>query len=295
MSCHRLQVWTDVWRIVRPVLIALVFLSPLVWVPSAWPSQRKGESRAAMPVANSRNLETSSTSRATNIQGAPDAPGLPFLRLVAVLFSGLVISAAHLARRFRRFWGLGVFANPYAVLFLLFGMAVCGIPATSASSLRSLPYLGPLGPWIADLSGIIAAVALPEIHLKRRAHPARESQVRDLEDASISNPILAVIDDAICDRILVRIQSELVMASRLYDWETIKLAARRVLEGEMVIGRLGQEDGDAALLAVERFQADANLRVDSNNKYTALLGLLRRCPFSLLRDDLTAAAIETKP
>lgn len=200
-----------------------------------------------------------------------------------------MISAARLARKFRRFWGLGVFANPYGVLFLIFGVGLCGIPVTSESALSSLPHLTSLGPWIADLSGIILTLVLTAIHFKPQAGSEGDSPVRDLEAPSSSNPILAVIEDAIRDKILARMQSEIVAASRRYDWETIKLASRRVLEEEMTIGRLGREEGDAAVRSVDAFQAVADSRVDSSNKYAALVRLLGWCSFSRLRDSLAAA------
>jgi len=206
----------------------------------------------------------------------------------------LVISAARLARKFRRFWGLGIFTNLYAVLFLIFGVGLCGIPVTSESALSSLPYLGSVGPWIADLSGIILTLILPAIRLKPQAAPEGDSQVRDLEGGSSSNPILAVIEDAIRDRILERMQLEVVAASRRYDWDTIKLAARRALEEEMTIRPLGREEYDAVRQSIESFQADADSRLDSDNKYTALLRLLRWCSFKRLRGGLDAAAREAQ-
>lgn len=210
-----------------------------------------------------------------------------------MLLSGLVISAAQLRRKFRRFLGLGVFANPYAVLFLIFGVGLRGIPITSESTLSSLPHLGFVGPWIADLSGIILTLVFPGIRLTQ-TRPAAESQVRDLDDPSSSNPIVAVIEDAIRDRILMRMHSELVATSRRYDWCTIKLAARLVVEEEIAIGRLEREVGNAVLQSAEAFQIDTDPRRDSDNKYLALLSLLRCCPFSRLRDGLAAAAIENR-
>jgi hypothetical protein len=276
------------------VLFTLIILATLVLVPTAGLCQGSGLSRAAVPAARPANSGASSASQITKPQSAPNAAPFPFLRLVAVLCSGLIISTARLARKFRRFWGLGVFTNPYAVLFLIFGVGLCGIPVTSEGALKALPFVGSLGPWIADLSGIVVALVLPAIRFKPQARPAGESQLRDLEGGSSSNPILAVIEDSIRDCILQRMQKEVVEACRRYDWGTIKLAAGRVLEEEMTIRPLSDEKYDAVRQSIENFQSDADPRMDSRNKYAALFGLLRWCSFNRLRNGLDAAARETE-
>ena len=279
--------------IVSLALFLVVFFSTFVCASTAGLSEGSGGHRAAA-VTHPGNFGEPSKSKDIGTQPAPNAPGWPFVRLIAVLLSGLVINAARLARKFRRFLGLGVFTSPYAVLFLIFGIGVCGIPVTSESALSAIPSLKSLAPWIADLSGIIVALILPAIRLKPQARPAGESQVRDLEAASSSNPILAVIEDAIRDHILEHMQLEVVAASRSYDWETIKLAALRALEEEMTIRPLGREEYDAMRQSIESFQADADSRLDSRNKYEAMLRLLRWCSFKRLRRGLDVAARETR-
>ncbi len=282
------QGWVTVTNGLGIALFTLVVLWPLTFAAAAQ-SSGTGGAPAAAATTNTGNPGTYSASQAARPESAPDRVPRPFLRLVAVLFSGLAINAARLARKFRRFWGLGVFANPYAFLSLILGVGLCGIPVTSESALGSLPHLTFWGPWIADLSGIALMLVLPAIRFKPLARSAGDSPVRDLESPSSSNPILAVIEDAIRDRILARMQSEIVAASQRYDWETIKLAGRRVLEEEITIGRLPREEGEAALLSVEAFQSVADPRVDSSNKYGALVRLLGWCPFLRLRDSLAAA------
>jgi hypothetical protein len=276
------------------VLFTLIISATLVLVPTAGLCQGSGVSTEAVPATRSANSGTSSVSQIAQKQSAPNATPFPFLRLVAVLCSGLVISAARLARKFRRFWGLGVFTNPYAVLFLIFGVGLCGIPVTSEGALKAMPFLGTMGPWIADLSGIAMALVLPAIRFKPQARPAGESQVRDLEGGSSSNPIIAVIEDAIRDRILQRMQKEIVADCRRYDWDAISLAAGRALEEEMTIRPLSDEKYDAVRVSIENFQCDPDPGMDSRNKYAALLGILRWCSFQRLRSGLDAAARETE-
>src|ERR1700722_12697372 len=136
------------------VLLTLILFAALVSSATAALSQQSGLSPSPAPAARLASPGAVSAARAAPQQPSPDDAPFHYLRLVAVLCSGLVISAARLARKFRRFWGLGVFANPYAVLFLIFGVGVCGVPVTSEGALKTLPFLGSLGPWIADLSGI---------------------------------------------------------------------------------------------------------------------------------------------
>lgn len=292
MGSHRLKVRAKPRSAATLVLGILVFLI-LICTPTAGLVQTGGGSSMAASSVSSTSTGAIG-SQAVAAPPAPSAPQWPFLRVVTVLLSGLVISAARLARQFRRFWGLGVFTNVYAVLFLIFGVSVCGIPVTSEGALSSIPHLEFLGPWIADVSGIIVAVILPIIHLKPQAPPAAGSQVRDLEGVSSSNPVLAVIEDGIRDRILVRMQAEIVAASRRYDWDTIKLAAHRALEEEMTIRPLEHEQYDAVRQSIESFGPDPDSRVDSRKKYEALLQLLRWCSFKRLRRGLDAAVREAE-
>jgi hypothetical protein len=276
------------------VLFTLIILATLVLVPTVGLCQGSGVSREAVPATRPANSGASPASQITQLQSAPNATHFPFLRFAAVLCSGLIISAARLARKFRRFWGLGVFTNPYAPLFLIFGIGLCGLPVTLEGAPKALAFLGSTGPWIADLSGIILALVLPTIRFKPQARPVGESQVRDLEGASSSNSILAWIEDEIRDCILQRMQKEVAQACRRYDWGAIKLAAGRALEEEMTIRPLSDETYNAARQLIENFQSHPDPRTDSENKYKALTGLLRWCSFKRLSSGLDAAARETE-
>lgn len=276
---------------VRRMLVTYFFCLALACASTVVLSQE--ESRT--PRGSLSNARAPSASATTMSQRAPDAVSYPFLRLVGVLLSGLAISAARLAHKFRRFLGLGVFTNPYSALFLLFGLGICGIPVTSESAVSSLPHLETLGPWIADFSGIVVALMLPAIRFQSDEHHAAETQVRGLEAASSSNPILAVIEDGIRDHILQRMQAAVVDASKHYDWETIKLAARNALEIEMTMRPLAREDYDAVHTSIEHFEQDADARLDSQNRYEALIQLLRWCSFKQLGHELETAAKECHP
>lgn len=295
MKRHRFEGQTKPGRnIGSVVLLTLVLFASLVSVPIAGLCQAVDGPHAAVPSTSPVNPGASSASQATKPQSAPNATPFPFRRFVAVLCSGLVISTAWLARKFRRFWGLGVFTNPYAVLFVIFGVVVCGIPVTSEGVLKALPVVGSMGPWIADLSGIVMALILPSLGFKPRARPAGDAPVRDLADASSSNPFLALIEEAIRDCILQRMQKEVVADCRRYGWSTIKLAAGRALEEEMTVRPLPDEKYAVLRQSIENFHADPDPRLDSRNKYAALVGLLQWCSFKRLRSGLDAAARETE-
>jgi hypothetical protein len=211
--------------------------------------------------------------------------------LVAALLLGILINAAHLATKFRRFLHLGVLTNWYSALFLVFGAALCGL----AVSFGAIPRLATWkGPWIADICGAVVTLLLPRIRMKTPMPRATASPVRDLLDTASANPLVAVIEDGIRDRILEHMQFQIIEASRRYDWETIKLATRRMLEEEMAIGRLDQSEGEAAIQSVEGIQPLANSRSDENNKYIAMIRVLRCGSFWRLRTGLMVAASETQ-
>jgi hypothetical protein len=223
---------------------------------------------------------------ATESQAAPPAR-TPYLRLATILLAGLVISAARLARKFRHFLGLGVFANSYSAVFLGLAAGISGFPAAFETFLIS--HLGPWGGGIAQISGVIIALLLPAV---RRKTITSAQPVLGLDFAS-SNPFLAVSEDGIRDHILARMQVEMVSAAHRYSWDQIKLATHRVVEEEVTVGRLDRQDGEVAVKSVDEFQPSANPHTDSENKYTALIRLLRSCSFSRLRLSLAAAAAES--
>ncbi len=293
--------------IVSLTLFTLFLVCQLVFVPANGPDLMAFQASAPPVAATAQGANTDiqdedraqgnkeplqpSDLVASKPQLAPPARPWPSLRLASILLLGLIVSAARLARTFRRFLGLGVFTNLYSALFLILAISISGLPVMSEGTLST--HLGSLvGPWIADLSGVLAAMILPAIHLKSRAVVA--SPVLDLESTASSNPVLAAIEDGIRDHILSRMQLEIIAASRIYNWEEIKMAALRVLEGEITVGRLDRQNGEIAIRSMEEFQPSTDSRTDSENKYTALMRLLRCCPFSRLRLGLATAAKETR-
>jgi hypothetical protein len=87
-------------------------------------------------------------------------------------------------------------------------------------------------------------------------------------------------------------QAQIVSASRRYNWDEIKLAAHRVVEEEITLGRLDRQEGEMAAQSTEAFQPSTDPHLDLENKYTALIRLLRSCSISRLRLALAAAASE---
>lgn len=186
---------TNSGHILGFALIIVVFLGSSTTTYADGRAKSGNGSTTAQTVSSTAHVGESYDLQPLDSRRALDATPWLFVRLVAVLCAGLIISAARLAHKFRRFWGLGVFTNPYAVLFLAFGTGLCGLPATSEGALRLLPNMRLLGPWVADLSGIILVLVLSAIRVK--AQPLeRENHIRDFAGASSSNPILAVIEEA---------------------------------------------------------------------------------------------------
>jgi len=294
MKCHPLHGRTRVARIVSAVALFFVFVFAVLTL--ATPFARCQGREVTPPVQDKGpvNSGAPSISQPAGSQSAPSPAPFPFLHLVTALCSGLIISAARLGRKFRLFWGLGVFTNLYAVSFLILGVVLCGFPVATEGALKALPVIGSMNPWIADLLGIIVALALPAIPFKRQSRAIRENQVRDVEGASSSNPILALIEDAIRDCIVERMQKEIVEACRQYDWGTIKLAAERALAEEMAVRPLPDEKYADVRQSIEAFASDPDPHRDSTNKYVALAGLLGWCSFKRLISGLDTAARDSK-
>ena len=225
---------------------------------------------------------------------APPVPPSPFLQLVVVFCSGLAISATRLANKFRRFWGLGVFTNLFAVLFLIVGAGVSGLAALSLSEVQ-LSTSAQAGSILADIFGIVLTLFLPGIRIKGNARTGGEGKIRDFEDLPSPNPVLAFLENQIRSSMMRRIQVELTDASRRFDMATIKLGGRRALAEEMIMWPLGQEEYEAARESIEGFRAVKDPRLDSFNRYNALRDLLRWCSFKGLIRGLNAVASEVEP
>ena len=303
MKRQRLQGRTRPGRIVPFASIVVVFISSLLFLPSPGFSQKGSKPQAAVPAAGPANPQGPSASQAAAPQPAQDAPPYPFLRFIAVLCSGLVISAARLARKFRLLLGLGVFANLYAPLFMVCGASICGISAMSESTLIKTP-LGPSAPWIADLAGPLLTLTLAAIGLKPHARPTGQSPGGDVDGGSNSNPVLGWLEDSIYDRILKRIQAWVWPACDRYSWAAIQQGARYALADERAVGRVSDKKFDVVSKWIESLPTDADSHPDPNNKgaalkykalkYTALSDLLSWCQFNQLRSGLERAARETQ-
>jgi len=292
MMRQRLQGLTKPGRISRLALIILAITS-LLCLSTTGLSEKTGEMPSASPVSGPANSGVLSSPQLSKPQPTPDATPWPFLRLVGVLCIGFLVSALRLARKFWRFLGLGVFVNPFAPLFLLFGMGICGATET----LGSLTHIGswaPWGSWVAFLSGPALTLAIPAIPFRNKPHKAGASPVRDLAGESSFNTLLHVIEEAIRDRILKRMQEEFLAVCHKHDWGIITRAAKRALEEEMTIGRLQTKEYEKALKAIDTFRPDLDLNKDCDNKYKALHGVVRWCSFKRLRDGLDAVAKEAE-
>jgi len=276
--------------------VLLSFALSLVFVIS--PRQAFSQKSAAAPAVSSPSnpslLSTASSYRTAGAKPAPDSAPFPFLRIVLVLISGFLIHAARLANKFRRYLGVGLFANPYAILFMAFGAGVCGIPMTSESILRSIPSLGSVGPWVADLSGILTILVLPAIRPRRRAGTENEANARELPGLSGSNSIFGFFEDEISLRLQIRMQDKIVSACKEYSWKTIKLAALRALADEMAIRPLKPADEEAAKRSIAGIPADGEADPGCGDKYQTLMALLRCISYRLLFRSLALAQQEAQ-
>jgi hypothetical protein len=235
-------------------------------------------------------LSPPSELRSGSSQQATQTASWPLAHLVVALLSGLLITAAGLRIKFRRFVGLGVFTNWYSALFLATGTLLCGLPQTSVSTLAS-HVTPPTASWIADTVGIFLTFLLGAGVRSPKAS-AGGSAIPESTGQSGSNVILAVIEDGIRDRIVTRMQSVVVEDAQRYSWGAIEHASQRVVDEEVAVGRLGRDDGEAAIHAVEGLRAPHDKQSDLDRKYRALLRLVSCCALSRLRKALAAAAGE---
>jgi tetratricopeptide (TPR) repeat protein len=264
------------------LLVSILLVAPLLHAQVSQSAPEQGTT-----------LSTAAPDHPVDANGPPSMPGPEkhpyfFLRLFAVLGSGLLITAAHLARKFRRFWGLGIFANPYGLLYLAVGAAISGIPVASEIQPGWARLTGPAGPWVLDFSGILVTLILPMIRLRSASRPSEDAQPLGFEAAS-ANPIVALIEDGIREHILKRLRVEINAVSSEYDWETIRLAATRALIEETTIRPIDPAKEKEARRAIEGFQPDPNPQLDLRKKYEALFGMLRWCSFHRLKGALKSA------
>jgi hypothetical protein len=278
--------------------IAVLFLLAVSLVFVISPRQGFSQKAVAAPSTSALSGQnafiTASNSKPASAHPAPDAIPFPFLRVVVVLVLGFLIHAARLANKFRRYLGVGLFANPYAILFMILGAGVCGVPMTSESILRSIPSLGSVGPWVADLSGILTLLVLPAIRPRRRPRGEDAGNGQELPGLSGSSSIFSFFEDEISLRLQIGMQDKIVWACKEYSWKTIKLAAPRALADEMAIRPLKPADEEAAKRSIAEIPMDGDADPSRGDKYQTLMVLLRCISFRLLFRSLALAKLEAQ-
>jgi hypothetical protein len=220
-------------------------------------------------------LETTSTSTPPP---APTSSLIPVSHVVLTIFVGALISAASLRMKFRRFIGLGVFTNVYAVLFLVMGALVCNLPRIPTNLMSSRVTASSL-PWIADSVGLILTLLLGT---QMGRSGSGGGGVHDLQSQISSNPIFAVFEDGIRDCLLTSMQSVALGYANQYNWVVISRVGERTLDEEVAIGRLKHEDSEAALKYISELRT-GDQKSEFDRKYRAVIRLFSCCPLSRLR------------
>lgn len=200
------------------------------------------------------------------------------------LIAGVLISAASLRMRFRRLIGLGVFANLYALLFLLLGALVCNLPQIPANLLGTQLRSAAM-PWVADLAGVICVLFVGK---GLRGSESEKSGGITGELQSTSNVLFAVVEDGIRDRVLRTMQVVAVQYAKKYDWATIQSAGKRTVAEEIAVGRIGREDGKAAVESLDGLSSGPQ-PTEVDRKYRAIMQLISCCPVSRLELALAQA------
>jgi hypothetical protein len=284
------------------VLLSLAILLALIDSPKpclgqksispAAPSTQSGPAQPGPNQPSPGSITRAPVSRTVGTQPAPDTTPFPFLRIVLVLVSGLVIHAARLATKFRRYLGIGLFSNPYAILFMVFGAGFCGLPMTSEGYLKAyIPQFQSLVPWVTDLSGIAAILAIPMLRAALGKHRANKDDQQDLSTPSGSSSIFNFLLDEISLRLQTRMQDRITWACQEYSWTTIRLAAPRALADEAAIRPLTPADEEAAKRAIKAIPATDQKVGD---KYQVLMVLVRCISYRLLFRSLVLAQRESQ-
>jgi hypothetical protein len=158
-------------RLLRTVFVG-VAVGLVVAVGRAQPSSPASPSVVVSPHQASTGAPTASVVPPLS---APDAAPRPFLRLLILLFGGLSASLCRLAWKFRRFWGLGVLGNFWAVLYAALGIVLGVLPHLAGSFFSWTPRPEYLATWVADLLGLAAPWTAPLMGKKK--HPSSSDEV----------------------------------------------------------------------------------------------------------------------
>lgn len=207
----------------------------------------------------------------------PTSSLIPVSHVFLTILVGALISAASLRMKFRRFIGLGVFTNVYAVLFLVMGALVCNLPRIPTNLLSSRVAASSL-PWVADSAGLILTLLLGT----QMGRSSGGGGIQELQSQISSNPIFAVFEDGIRDRLLTSMQSVALGYAQKYNWVIISRVGERTLDEEVAIGRLKHEESEAALKYISELRT-GDQKSEFDRKYRAVIRLFSCCPLSRLR------------
>lgn len=105
---------------------------------------------------------------------------------------------------------------------------------------------------------------------------------------STSNVLFAVVEDGIRDRVLRTMQVVAVQYAKKYDWATIQSAGKRTVAEEIAVGRIGREDGKAAVESLDGLSSGPQ-PTEVDRKYRAIMQLISCCPVSRLELALAQA------
>jgi hypothetical protein len=183
----------------------------------------------------------------------------------------------------------------YMVSATLLGTVPRGIFFTLGRPQSMSSGVQPIGPWIADLLGLTITLVLPLIGSRSRTSPTGDDQMDELQVVTSRNHFYAVIEEAIMDSIRKRMHSAVIEASKLYDWPTIKLAARRALDQELALSSITDKVHKSECKLIDSLPIEPNSSSDPKRKYEILNHLLRICQFRHLRFHLKAAGTEAHP
>lgn len=85
-------------------------------------------------------------------------------------------------------------------------------------------------------------------------------------------------------------QRRITAFSSKYTWQDIKIAVPRVLEQEVIFGRVKRSDAETVLKLLDKTKPDPDPGADTQNKYKLLIRVLETVSFSRLETTLVISS-----
>jgi hypothetical protein len=171
-----------------------------------------------------------------------------------------------------------VTTNGYSLAYVGMGMILSWVFYFMGDHVGPIPHIKSATPVIFDALGVFAAYVGPIIGFRTKPTPDVE-QPGYLPFPSSRNILYDFLEEGVQNCIRKQMHRKIITASRLYGWDSIKLAATQALAIEMNFSQLTNKVYTSECKFVESLPTTAKSANDSNAKYGALTRVLRHCDY----------------